>query len=58
MGSLDEIFEHDVKQTVLKTYTAILQYKFSMLQKEQDKKKNDELETEVFELIHEIKNLV
>ena len=37
LSSLDEIFEHNAKQSILKTYEAMLQFKFKMFQIEQNK---------------------
>ncbi len=57
-SSLDEIFEHNAKQSILKTYEAMLQYKFQVMQKETDKEKRDELEAEMYTLIHTIEDLM
>ena len=58
MGSLDEIFEHDVKQNVLRTYVAMLQYKFKVMQNETNKEIKDALEVEKYTLIHTIEDLI
>ena len=58
MSSLDEIFEHNAKQSILKTYEAMLQYKFKMLQNEQNKEIKDELEVEIYTIIDTIQELM
>ena len=58
LSSLDEIFEHNVKQTILKTYEAMLQYKFKMFQIEQNKEIKNELEVEIYTIIHTIEDLM
>ena len=58
LSSLDEIFEHNVKQSILKTYEAMLQYKFKVLQIEQKKEIKDELEVEIYTIIHTIEDLM
>ena len=56
--SLDQIFEHDVKQNVLRTYVAMLQYKFKAMQNETNKETKDELEGEVYTLIETMLDLI
>ena len=56
--ALDEIFEHDVKQNVLRTYVAMLQYKFKVMQNETNKEIKDALEVEMYTLIHTIEDLI
>ena len=58
LSSLDEIFEHNVKQTILKTYEAMLQYKFRMYQIEQNKELKKELEVEIYTIIHTIEDMM
>ena len=58
LSSLDEIFEHNAKQSILKTYEAMLQYKFKMFQNEQNKEIKDELEVEIYTIIHTIQDLI
>jgi len=58
LSSLDEIFEHNVKQTILKTYEAMLQYKFRMYQIEQNKEIKNELEVEIYTIIHTIEDMM
>ena len=58
LSSLDEIFQHNVKQTILKTYEAMLQYKFRMYQIEQNKEIKNELEVEIYKIIHTIEDMM
>ena len=58
MTSLDEIFEHNTKQSILKTYEVMLQYKFKMIQIEQNKEIKNELEVEIYTIIHTIEDLM
>ena len=58
LSSLDEIFEHNVKQTILKTYEAMLQYKFRMYQIEQNKEIKNDLEVEIYTIIHTIEDMM
>jgi hypothetical protein len=56
--SYPEIFEHDVKQTILKTYQSMIQYKFKMFQEEGDEVKRKNLETEIYELINTLEEMI
>ncbi len=56
--SYQEIFEHDVKQTILKAYQSMIQYKFKIYQEEKDPNKKDKLETEIYELINTLQELI
>ena len=58
LSSLDEIFEHNAKQSILNTYEAMLQYKFKMFQNEQNKEMKDELEDDIYTLIHHIEDMM
>ena len=57
-SSLNENFEHDVKQSILRTYVAVLQYKFQVMQKETNKEIQDELEAEMYKLINAIEVMI
>ena len=56
--SYPEIFEHDVKQTILKTYQSMIQYKFKVFQEEGDEVKRKNLETEIYELINTLEEMI
>ena len=58
LSSLDEIFEHNAKQSILNTYEAMLQYKFKMFQNEQNKEIKNELEVEIYKIIHTIEDMM
>ena len=56
--SLNDVFEHDVKQTILKLYQSMFQYKFKLYQEEKDADAKIKLELEVYELIHTLEEMV
>ena len=57
-ASLDDVFTHNVKQTVLKAYQTITEYKFDQMKREENQEKKDELETELYELIRTMQDLI
>ena len=57
MGTFSESFEYDVKRTILKMYEKMFQYKLELLQSEKCDKKKDQIEIEIYELIHTIEEL-
>ncbi len=58
MSFLNYIFEHDVKQTILKSYQSMIQYKFKLYQEEQDADAKIKLEIEVYEIIHTLEDMI
>ena len=57
-ASLDDVFAHNVKQTVLKAYQTITEYKFDQMKMEENQEKKDGLETELYELIRTMQDLI
>ncbi len=58
MSDLKQEFEYNVKNAIFNTYFAMIQYKFKMFQEEKDHNKKDKLETEIYELIHTLEELI
>jgi hypothetical protein len=58
MSDLKQVFEHDVKQTILKTYQSMIQYKFKLYQEQRDNVIKEKLETEIYELIHTLQEMI
>ena len=58
MGAFTDSLEYDVKRTVLKMYEKLIEYKLELLRNEKIEKKRDQIEIEIFELIHTIEELM
>ena len=58
MSDLKQVFEYDVKQTILKAYQSMMQYKFKIFQEETDEVKKTRLETEIYELINTLEEMI
>ena len=54
MGAFSDSLEYDYKRTILKMYEKIIEYKLELLRNEKYEIKNDQIEVEIFELIHTI----
>jgi hypothetical protein len=58
MTHLDEVFEHNVKNAILNTYVAMMQYKFKIFQEEKDEEKKNKLEVDVYEIVHTLEEMI
>ena len=58
MSDLKQEFEYNVKNAILNTYFGMIQYKFKMFQEEKDPNKKEKLETEIYELIHTLEEMI
>ena len=58
MGAFTDSLDYDVKRTVLKMYEKLIEYKLELLRNEKIEKKRDQIEIEIYELIHTIEELM
>ena len=57
MGAFSDSIEYDIKRTVLKIYEKMIDYKFELMRNEKNEKKRDQIEIDIFEIVHTIQEL-
>ena len=58
MGAFSDSIEHDIKRTVLKIYEKMIDYKFELMRLEKNEKKRDQIEMEIFEIVHTMEEMI
>ena len=58
MGTFSESFEYDVKRTIMKMYEKMIDYKFELMRLEKNEKKRDQIEMEIFEIVHTMEEMI
>ena len=57
MGAFSDSIEYDIKRTVLKIYEKMIDYKFELMRNEKNEKKRDQIEIDIFDIVHTIQEL-
>ena len=58
MGAFSDSVKHDIKRTVLKIYEKMIDYKFELMRLEKNNKKRDQIEMEIFEIVHTMEEMI
>ena len=58
MGAFSDSVKHDIKRTVLKIYEKMIDYKFELMRLEKNEKKRDQIEMEIFEIVHTMEEMI
>ncbi len=58
MGAFSDSITYDIKRTVLKIYEKMIDYKFELMRNEKNEKKRDQIEIEIFEIVHTMEEMI
>ena len=58
MGAFSDSITYDIKRSVLKIYEKMIDYKFELMRNEKNEKKRDQIEIEIFEIVHTMEDMI